>query len=74
MTAGLVTSFVAGASVPSVDLLVALATGAHGGVTLDTAWPVGVPPGTHVWMQAWVQDAAALHGLSATRGLQVTTP
>jgi len=63
-----------GVLVPSLDALVMLATDADGSIGIDTTWPAGLPAGLDVWMQAWVEDAGTVHGLAASRGLQVTTP
>lgn len=63
-----------GVLVPSPDALIPLATDADGALQIDATWPAGLPSGLHVWMQAWVEDAGAIHGLSASRGLEITTP
>ena len=38
------------------------------------SWPAGVPAGTNLWWQTWVQDPAAPHGVSATNCLRSTSP
>ena len=61
--------------VPHPDLLVAgLLSTASGGLTLGATWPASVPPGTALYLQAWIADAAAPAGLSASNGLQALTP
>jgi hypothetical protein len=63
-----------GTLVPMPQFLVPLATDAAGSATLPFAWPAGVPPGTVLYFQDWIQDAGASYGLSASNGLMATTP
>jgi hypothetical protein len=49
-------------------------TGATGGVALGGTWPTGVPPGSEIYLQIWVQDAAATAGFAASEALGATTP
>jgi hypothetical protein len=41
---------------------------------LAAAWPAGLPAGFSIALQAWIVDAAALKGLSATNGLLAVQP
>jgi hypothetical protein len=41
---------------------------------IDATWPSGIAPGLHLYMQAWIQDAAGPAGFSATDTLVATTP
>ena len=63
-----------GVLVPSVDLLVSLVTSAAGDLTLTGTWPVGVPAGSQLYFQAWVQDAGGPKGFAASNGLRLTMP
>ncbi|HTH04582.1 MAG TPA: hypothetical protein VL916_01880, partial [Ilumatobacteraceae bacterium] len=61
--------------VPHPDLLVAgLLSNASGGLTLGAMWPAAVPPGTALFLQAWIADPSGPAGLSASNGLQALTP
>lgn len=62
--------FKGGVLVPSPDLLLPpLNTDGSGVLMLPFSWPHGVPTGTQLWAQYWVQDAAAPVGFSASNGL-----
>jgi hypothetical protein len=63
-----------GTLVPLPQFLVPLATDAAGSATLPFAWPAGVPSGTVLYLQDWIQDAGASYGLSASNGLMAATP
>lgn len=65
--------FKGGVLVTAPVLLVALAADASGGLALPFAWPAGVAAGTDLYFQAWLQDAGATHGLSASNGLRGTS-
>lgn len=41
---------------------------------VELLWPAGVPPGSRVFVQAWIDDAAAPKGFAATPTLQGTAP
>ena len=43
-------------------------------VSLTTTWPAGVPSGTGLYFQFWIQDAGAVKGFAATDGLLVSVP
>ncbi len=60
---------------PSPDLLInGLPLDGTGFAILGSTFPAGVPAGIDFVFQAWILDAAAPKGLSATNGLQATTP
>lgn len=66
--------FKGGLMVPHPDILFALPTDAAGALEVGGLWPVGVPSGTHLYVQWWVQDPAGPVGFAATRGLQGSAP
>jgi hypothetical protein len=45
-----------------------------GGLSVSTAWPVGVPPGTEVTFKFVVEDLSSIHGITLSNGLLATTP
>jgi hypothetical protein len=61
--------FKGGTLVPVPNVLIGLATDAGGSISLPFTWPAGVPAGTEVWLQAWIEDAAASQALAASNGL-----
>ncbi len=68
-------TFKGGVLVPTPDVLIfGLATDAAGQLTLQAAWPAGLPGRTQVFFQEWIVDAAAVHGWSSSNGLRATTP
>jgi hypothetical protein len=65
--------FKGGLLVPSPDLLLAgFVTSASGGLSIATSWPGGVPPGTQIFLQVWIADAGAAHGVAASNALRAT--
>jgi hypothetical protein len=67
--------FKGGTLVPAPEVVVAgLLTGAAGTLLLQETWPPGVPAGTAFWTQAWIADASAVAGWSATDGLKASVP
>jgi hypothetical protein len=66
--------FKGGVLVPQADLLASLVTSPAGALALSGSWPVGLPSGTQLWMQAWVADAGGPKGFAASNGLQATAP
>lgn len=65
----------AGTLVPFPILFsVPLFTDANGGFTIPFAWPTGIGSGFPLVLQAWVQDAGAKFGASASNGLRGVTP
>jgi hypothetical protein len=71
----LLAPFKGGTLVPSPDVILAgLPLDAGGALSLAFAWPPDVPSGLDLWWQAWMPDAAAPFGFSATNGVRGTTP
>lgn len=67
--------FFGGTLVPSPDIVIfGIPTGATGGWILAGTWPAGVPAGTKLHFQAWINDAQAPQGYSASNGLRATAP
>ena len=67
--------FKGGTLVPTVDITLAgIPLDAGGGVKLTGTWPAGIPAFTQLAFQAWIVDAAAVKGVSATNGVVATTP
>lgn len=68
-------TFKGGVMVPNPDLIVGpFGTDFFGGNTLAGLWPVGIPPGVSLYIQAWISDATGPLGFTATNALQATTP
>jgi hypothetical protein len=65
--------FMGGTLVPEPTIIVPLTTNGTGTVNLQSTWPAGIPAGTAVRFQYWIQDPAATLGLSASNGLQGTS-
>jgi len=61
-----------GTLVPRPEVLVPRTTDASGSLTTPLLWPASLPPGSSVYAQAWIVDAAALQGFAASNGLKVT--
>ena len=61
--------FKGGVLVPRPDVVVPLLADAEGRVTLPARWPAGIPGPFFIWLQAWMVDSDAAHGLSASNGL-----
>lgn len=67
--------FKGGTLVPAVSaLLSGLALDGAGALALAGPWSDDIPAGTAIWMQAWIPDAAAVAGFSASAGLKAVTP
>ncbi len=66
--------FKGGTMVPSVLLLVPMASGPGGTVSLPFVLSPGVPAGLGLHFQFWISDGAASFGLSASNGLLGLTP
>ena len=49
-------------------------TSAAGTITLNTTWPVGVPPGAGIWFQFLIADSTSIHGIVPSNALKATTP
>ena len=63
-----------GTFVPSPQVAIALTTNASGAATLPFVWPAGVPGGTTLYFQGWVDDPAATFGAAASNGLLGVSP
>lgn len=66
--------FKGGVLVPKPDLLVPLVTNAAGYVGLDFSFPAGVPAGTPLIVQCWVEDPTNPQGWSASAAQMTETP
>lgn len=67
--------FKGGTLVPNPDWILSPFTlDGTGGFFSSYAWPVGIPSGTDSYYQFWISDSGATFILSATNGLQGTTP
>jgi arylsulfatase B len=64
--------FLCGVMIPTVDNLIWVTTDSVGRVTGTVPWPA-LPPLTQVTFQAWIGDAAAPCGYSASNGLTATS-
>ena len=53
---------------------VLVTTSAAGTISIPFVMPAGVPPGTELWLQWAIQDAAAVQGVALSNGLRGTTP
>ena len=63
-----------GVLVPFPTALFPLFTSGAGSVTVGSTWPMNVPGGLTLWMQAWVSDTDGPYGFSASNGLGGETP
>jgi hypothetical protein len=66
--------FQGGVLVPDPQVALLLQTNAAGKLQINSTWPAGVPAGTLFYAQAWIADAGAPHGWSATNGLLAEPP
>src|SRR5262249_48723916 len=66
--------FKGGVLVPAPLFSIPLATSASGTIALPFVLPAGLPPGTTLFQQIWIQDSGATFGLSASNGLKGVTP
>jgi len=66
--------FKGGTLVPMPSLTVLVGTNAIGELALSATWPAGIPSGATLWVQAWIQDPAAVAGWAATNALRATQP
>ena len=62
-------AFRGGTLVPAPALIVPLVTDAEGALSLSTTWPVGLPPGLSLWLQAWIPDAGGPQGWAASNAV-----
>lgn len=61
-----------GVLVPQPQLLLPLVMDGEGRASLTSRWPVGLPPSTSLWSQAWTADPLGPLGFLATDGLILT--
>jgi CubicO group peptidase (beta-lactamase class C family) len=70
--------FKGGTLVPDVGTgpggFLALITDPLGEIELDGTWPAGVPSGTELFLQYWIDDAGGPSGFSASNAVRGTTP
>ncbi len=67
--------FLGGTLVPFPILTsISLNTGPTGGFTLPFTWPSGVPSGTVVTLQMWIQDPSAWLGAASSNGVKIVAP
>jgi len=63
-----------GTLVPTAELVIPLGvTAGEGTLTFAGRWPEGMPAGTQLFLQCWIQDPAGPQGWAASNGLQVIT-
>lgn len=58
--------------VPDPLVVVVLALGADGQLELPFTWPTGIPTGTPIHLQYWIQDSGASYGFAASNALRGT--
>ena len=67
--------FKGGTMVPFPNVLVGgLVVDLEGGLMLSGHWPMGMPPGTSLYLQAWLVDAGGPAGFAASNALHAITP
>jgi len=66
--------FKSGILVPNPELLIPLTTNFAGFLYTNFSFPAGVPAGTTLYVQCWVQDPTNPQGWSASDGQVATTP
>ncbi len=66
--------FKGGVLVPAPDVVLPLVTDAAGMLGLQATWPAGLPVGTQVAVQCWIEDAAAVAGYAASNAQLGVTP
>ncbi|RKY18945.1 MAG: hypothetical protein DRQ55_11975 [Planctomycetota bacterium] len=62
-----------GLMVPSLDLLIPLATDGAGSLELNFSFPAGTAAGTQLYVQCWIQDPSNPLGWAASNALQAVT-
>ncbi len=62
-----------GTLVPNPQYLAPAVTGINGAAVLSGFWP-GAPSGSHLFVQAWVQDAGAPGGIAASNAIDGVAP
>lgn len=66
--------FKGGTMVPDPLLIVPLATDAAGASSVSGTWPTGVPSGTELFAQHWIDDPAGPKGFAASNGVRAVAP
>ena len=66
-------SILGGTLVPKATLILPFQTDQDGIFTTTFAWPAGFPPGSNIFMQAWLDDPGGPSGFSSTNGIHGTT-
>jgi hypothetical protein len=73
--AGLFAPLKGGTLVPDpFDVITPFVTSPAGTLGVETTWPAGVPAGTELWMQVWVNDPSGPKGVTASNGVSGTSP
>lgn len=62
--------FEGGIMVPSLNVILNVATDATGSFALPAAWPAGIPAGTSIYMQCWVLNPTGTAVDGASNGLR----
>ena len=69
------TPFKGGILVPAPNIVLpGFFTSPTGGLLLPAPWATGLPAQLVLTMQIWLKDAGAIHGVSGSNALQITTP
>jgi len=67
--------FKGGVLVPAVTVVLpGLSTSGAGSLLLLAPWPTGLPPQLSLYLQVWVADPGAVHGVAGSNAVQLTTP
>ena len=69
-----ITPYKGGLLVPAPLAWLDLVTDAAGAAAWSGAWPGGLPTGSSIYLQAWIADAQAVQGVSASNGLRGHVP
>lgn len=73
-TSALNAPFKGGTLVPSVGAIHLMATDASGSIWIQSAVASGLPPGTPLYLQFWIQDPAGPAGYSSSNAVTETAP
>ncbi len=70
--------FAGGVMVPDFitppGLFLPLVTSGTGTITINSTWPVGIPPGFAIFTQFWIADPVAIFGRAASNAVRAVTP
>ncbi|HEX5011328.1 MAG TPA: VCBS repeat-containing protein [Planctomycetota bacterium] len=66
--------FLGGVLVPSPDVVAGFITNASGQHAWAAPWPGGLPPGSSMYVQAWILDPSAAEGAAASQALTASVP